>query len=745
LLGGVGASGPGFDFGACANLTFSNSVGLFMDANGNGVADLDISGSAPGADAISGSTFIGPTGGFTLEALVKFPSLTGGNREIFCMDNSGGSSARPFQFRLTSSGVLEFNNIPVAGANPKTALPATGPDAFVANEWFHVAMTYDGAGTIAFYWTRLDNTRLGAALLMTTNVATSLNLSGSAVLTFGNENRNTSAEGLTGFIDEVRVSNVARAATDMMFDTNAPSIPPSISPQPTDQFLGVGENLVIDAHASGSAPLSYQWQKGGSGIFSNLQGQTSERLSLPVTFATEGDYRFIVTNRYGQATSSVARVTVGAIFSGLFPTGFDEAGLLLANGAVDPHYRLWVSPDPAVLGPNTMAPADVLDYNANDAGSRWIAPTNTLGGVRGVYTYRATFLNDSADPLASTLSATVLSGGSLTVLLNGQSTGVSNLAPVFPGPHRVAFSFTLTNGFVAGQNALDFVVDNRTSAPNAPSGNALRVLSIRGVGRATTAPLAIIGQPADQTVRDNGRATLSCVAFGRPPLSYEWIGDGSDVPGATNRTLIYNPVQLLNQPETFTVVVRNDSSSATSRVALLTVVLANQPPTAAAPSLAGFSGAPLSLNLSTILQTATDPDGDAFSYSGFEPTGTNASSPGQISLVGVTLVYSNAAAFAGFDQFGVLLTDSLGAVARVPVSVGVSGDLRLRATPGAPGVVRILWPAAATAQGFRLLFADQVTNAFTNPVSEPIVTEGLDSSISVAGGAAARFYRLVYP
>src|SRR5262245_12916193 len=54
LLGAAGVSGVGFDFGRCADLTFSNSVGLFLDANANGVADLDVSGTAPGADAVSG-------------------------------------------------------------------------------------------------------------------------------------------------------------------------------------------------------------------------------------------------------------------------------------------------------------------------------------------------------------------------------------------------------------------------------------------------------------------------------------------------------------------------------------------------------------------------------------------------------------------------------------------------------------------------------------------------------------------
>lgn len=744
LLGATGASGLGFNFGLSADLTFSNSVGIFIDANANGVADLDVNGTTPGADAISGSLLTGPSGAFTFEALVNFPSLTGGNREIICMDNSAG--ARPFQFRVTAAGLLEFNNIAVAGANPRATIPTTGPEAFVANQWFHVAMTYDGAGTISFYWTKLDNARTGASVLLTTNVSpVVLNISGSAVLTIGNENRNTSGEGLSGRIDEVRISNIARGAAEMAFDTSAPPIPPSINPQPVDQLVGVGETLIISSHASGSAPLTYRWQRAATGEdFNDISSQTGESLSLPVTFAIEGNYRYIVSNPHGQATSVVARVTVGAVFSGLSPTGFDATNAPLADNAVDPHYTLWSSADAALLGPNTVAPANTADYNANDAGSKWISPAVTLGGVRGVYTYRATFLLDSTVPEGSTLTASVLSGGSLTVLLNGKPTGVSNLNPAFPGPHRIAFSFTLTNGFVAGLNTLDFVVDNSTTAVNSPGGNALRVMSIRGVGPALPTGLSITQQPRTQTVRVDGKVTFDCVALGRPPIRYQWFGDDVEILAATNRTLTYNPVTAFDQPQTFKVIVSNDSSSQTSQTVQLNVAPENQPPVVNNINLSGFSGAPLRLPLSKLVQNAVDPDGDAILFSTFDPVGTNPGSPGQITQDGATLVYANGGGFAGNDQFNVTLTDGLGATTPVTVFVQLSNDLRLSIGPGLSGSLRLAWPATATAQGFRLLSGDLV-NSINGAVTTGIVTDGTESVVQVTPTGAAKYYRLTYP
>jgi hypothetical protein len=95
--------------------------------------------------------------------------------------------------------------------------------------------------------------------------------------------------------------------------TDPPSNPPaatapSITTQPGDSTATVGNTATFTVVASGSSPLSYQWQKNGTAI----AGATSASYTTPaVQLADNGTtFTVVVTNSAGSVTSNGAKLSV---------------------------------------------------------------------------------------------------------------------------------------------------------------------------------------------------------------------------------------------------------------------------------------------------------------------------------------------------------------------------------------------------------------------------------------------------
>ncbi|MEK6333338.1 MAG: PQQ-dependent sugar dehydrogenase [Acidobacteriota bacterium] len=86
--------------------------------------------------------------------------------------------------------------------------------------------------------------------------------------------------------------------------------PPSISTHPSNQTVTAGQGATFSVSASGSTPLSYQWQRN----MVNISGANSASYTLsPTTLADNGaKFRCVVTNAFGNATSNEATLTVTA-------------------------------------------------------------------------------------------------------------------------------------------------------------------------------------------------------------------------------------------------------------------------------------------------------------------------------------------------------------------------------------------------------------------------------------------------
>ena len=92
---------------------------------------------------------------------------------------------------------------------------------------------------------------------------------------------------------------------------NTAATAPAITTQPAAATVTAGQTATFSVVASGTAPLTYQWQKNNVAI----TGATGASYTTPATTTTDNgaNFRVVVTNGTGSATSNAALLTVNAV------------------------------------------------------------------------------------------------------------------------------------------------------------------------------------------------------------------------------------------------------------------------------------------------------------------------------------------------------------------------------------------------------------------------------------------------
>lgn len=104
----------------------------------------------------------------------------------------------------------------------------------------------------------------------------------------------------------VTITNSA-GATNSQTATLTVSIPPGITSPPQSQTATEGNTVIFTVGATGTSPLSYQWQF----FNTNLPGATDSTLTLSsVTTNQAGPYTVLITNTVGTTSSVPATLTV---------------------------------------------------------------------------------------------------------------------------------------------------------------------------------------------------------------------------------------------------------------------------------------------------------------------------------------------------------------------------------------------------------------------------------------------------
>ena len=337
---------------------------------GNTAANIDAY-LAPATLANSGAdnipwTFADPTTrAFTFEAVVwvGFNPTTNlgtvanggsgrnGPLQIITGEQDGtGGGIRSWQFRLDPIGYAAFTGDTSTGAvrlelinvnngttvqNILAPVPTTGTHAIQSNQWYHVAVTYNGipssGDNLQLYWTLMDTNQTGANEILSTSMQNNLAV-GAVDFCIGNTGRNPPNGNFLGMIDEVRISRVARATNEMMFGLGDPLI---TSLQPTNPVVGVGQAIAFNVTVAGASPLTYQWRTNGIII---PDATNSSYAIASAKLSDSVDYDVVVTNRFNTTTSWVSTLTVrtplnlswagiGATWDTVNPFWYDDVNL----------------------------------------------------------------------------------------------------------------------------------------------------------------------------------------------------------------------------------------------------------------------------------------------------------------------------------------------------------------------------------------------------------------------------------
>jgi hypothetical protein len=251
---------------------------------------------ASGTVVVPDSPSLRLTNQLTIEAWINARS-TNGNYGLVCKDGGAGGN-NGYQFVLNGNMLQGLFNSP---GQPWPSASISSSGIIGTGAWYHVAFTYDQSVMMLYCNGRPVATNAIGAKAIATSIS-KLHIS-------GDDNNHAYFDGL---IDEPSVYNRALSAAEIAGIYNAGSsgkcgLPPSIMLQPQGQTATAGANVSFTAAASGTPPLSYQWQLNSAPI----AGATASALVLTnLQDGQAGTYRVVVSNPFGSVTSSNAGLTV---------------------------------------------------------------------------------------------------------------------------------------------------------------------------------------------------------------------------------------------------------------------------------------------------------------------------------------------------------------------------------------------------------------------------------------------------
>ncbi|MFY9509467.1 MAG: immunoglobulin domain-containing protein [Rubrivivax sp.] len=362
---------------------------------------------------------------------------------------------------------------------------------------------------------------------------------------------------------------------------DAPAVnTPTITAAPVDQTVTAGSPATFTVAATGTGPLSYQWQRNGSAI----EGATSTSYSLaaPDLADSGASFRVAVTNVAGSVTSVAATLTVNPLVAATIVTQPTDATVVagspasfsvLAGGSSPLNYQ-WQRDGTDIAGANA-ATYTLANPTAADSGAAFgVVVGNAAGNVTSNNALLTVADSVTAPVItAQPQSSATLDGATASFVVAARGTAPFSYqwrknGTAIPGAASSSYT-TPTLTLADGGNVYTVVVSN--GAGSATSSNATLTINPR--------PVAVTAQPVGATVVVGATAGFSVTATGSVPITYQWRKNGAAISGANGASYTTPATVSGDNGALLSVVIGNAAGSVTSANATLTVTSTSTAPT----------------------------------------------------------------------------------------------------------------------------------------------------------------------
>jgi len=225
---------------------------------------------------------------------------------------------------------------------------------------------------------------------------------------------------VTFYMSGLRANNDGNITSDTLFNASVartPSLPPSITTQPTNQTVLRGSNATFVVAATGTGTLSYQWRTNTINILSATNTSYTVTNAQP---SNATNFTAVVANAFGSVTSAVATLTVNLPPSiTTQPTnqtvlrGSDATFVVGATGTGTLRYQ-WRTHAVNIVGA-TNAGYTVTNAQPSNPTNFTAVVTNAFGSVTSAVTTLT--VNFSPSISAQPQSQTVASGGNASLVV----------------------------------------------------------------------------------------------------------------------------------------------------------------------------------------------------------------------------------------------------------------------------------------------------------------------------------------